>query len=51
MTKEKVVATQEQIATMNTSEIVRLMRSDRRYAIIRNDDAQGTINRIIQRES
>jgi hypothetical protein len=51
MKKEKVIATQEQVAVMSTSEIVRLMERDKRYAIIRNDDAQGTINRIIQRES
>ena len=49
MKTEKVIATQEQVAVMSTSEIVRLMESDKRYAIIRNDDAKGTINRIIQR--
>jgi hypothetical protein len=47
--KEKIIKTQVELSLMSTQAIVKLMASNRRYVIVRNDDDRGTINRIIER--
>ena len=47
-TKSAVVITEEQARVMSADEVARLLRLNRTYEIIRNDD--GSIKEIIDRD-